>query len=73
MVRRMRSIMAPTLKRHEEADMLTGVFPRLQVLGKYMREIDLALPHSYEIEEVPALPGTGKFNVPLLYFPQPNR
>ena len=53
--------------------MLTGVLPRLQVLGKYMREIDLALPHSYEIEEVPALPGTGKFNIPLLNFPQPNR
>src|SRR6476469_7399582 len=36
-----------------------------------MLDIDLTLPHSYEIEEVPELPGTGKFDVPLLYFPRP--
>jgi hypothetical protein len=36
-----------------------------------MLKIDLALPHSYEIEELPELPGTGTFDVPLLYFPRP--
>jgi hypothetical protein len=36
-----------------------------------MLEIDLAFPHSYEIEELPELPGTGSFDVPLLYFPPP--
>jgi hypothetical protein len=36
-----------------------------------MLEIDLALPHSYEIEEVLELPGTGTFDTPLLYIPQP--
>ena len=36
-----------------------------------MLSIDLQLPHSYEIEEVPELPGTGTWNVPLFYFPRP--
>jgi len=34
-------------------------------------EIDRAFPHSYEVEEFPELPGTGKFDVPLHYFPRP--
>jgi hypothetical protein len=36
-----------------------------------MIEIDLAFPHSYEIEELTELPGTGNVGVPLLYFPRP--
>jgi hypothetical protein len=36
-----------------------------------MLEIDLAFPHSYEIEELSELPGTGGFDFPLLYFPRP--
>jgi len=36
-----------------------------------MLEVDLAFPHSYEVEEIPELPGTGKFDVPVLYFPRP--
>jgi len=35
-----------------------------------MLDIDLALPHLYEIEELLELPGTGTFDVPLLYFPR---
>ena len=42
-----------------------------QPLGKYTLEIDLAFPHSYETERLPELPGTGKFDVPVLYFPVP--
>jgi hypothetical protein len=38
-----------------------------------MLDIDLTLPRSYEIEEVLEFPGTGKFDVPLLYFPRPKR
>jgi hypothetical protein len=36
-----------------------------------MLEIDLAFPHSYEVEELGELPGTGKFTVPLIFFPRP--
>jgi hypothetical protein len=36
-----------------------------------MLELDLALPHSYEVEELAELPGTGKFAVPLIFFPSP--
>jgi hypothetical protein len=36
-----------------------------------MLELDLTLPHSYEVEEVREFPGTGKFSVPLVYFPPP--
>ena len=36
-----------------------------------MLDIDLELPHSYEVDEIPELPGTGQFNAPLLYFPRP--
>ena len=36
-----------------------------------MLEIDLSTPHSYEVEELPELPGSGGFNVPLVYIPQP--
>jgi hypothetical protein len=36
-----------------------------------MLEIDLAFPHSYEIEELPEFPGTGRFDVPMFYFPRP--
>ncbi len=36
-----------------------------------MLDIDLTFPHSYEVEELYDLPGTGKFDVPLFYFPRP--
>jgi hypothetical protein len=36
-----------------------------------MLDADLGFPHSYEIEEVPELPGTGISDVPLFYFPNP--
>jgi len=36
-----------------------------------MLEIDLHLPHSYEIHEVGDFPGTGKFREPVIYFPRP--
>jgi hypothetical protein len=36
-----------------------------------MLNIDLELPHSYQVDEVPDLPGTGQFDVALLYFPRP--
>jgi len=36
-----------------------------------MLDIDLAFPHSYETEQLPELPGTGRFDVPVLYFPVP--
>lgn len=36
-----------------------------------MLEIDLALPHSYAVEELGELPGTGNLAAPLLYIPQP--
>jgi hypothetical protein len=36
-----------------------------------MLEIDLASSHSYEVEELPELPGSGGFDVPVFYFPQP--
>jgi len=37
----------------------------------YMLEIDLALAHSYEVQELDELPGTGKLAVPLIFFPPP--
>jgi len=36
-----------------------------------MLEIDLVSSHSYEVEELPELPGSGEFDVPVFYFPQP--
>ena len=36
-----------------------------------MLEIDLSLPHSYEIEEIGDFPGTGRFRDPIIYFPRP--
>jgi hypothetical protein len=36
-----------------------------------MLEIDLAFPHSYEVEELGDLPGTGKLADPVIYFPPP--
>ena len=36
-----------------------------------MLEHDLVFPHSYEVEGLPELPGSGKFDVPVLYFPPP--
>jgi hypothetical protein len=35
-----------------------------------MFEIDLTFPHTYEIEELPELPGSGILDIPLLYFPR---
>jgi hypothetical protein len=37
----------------------------------FMLEIDLSLPHSYEIQEIGDFPGTGKFRDPIIYFPRP--
>jgi hypothetical protein len=34
-------------------------------------DIDLAFPHSYDVQEVGELPGTGKFAAPLIFFPEP--
>lgn len=34
-------------------------------------QIDQTFPHSYEVEELHELPGNGKFDVPVLYFPRP--
>lgn len=36
-----------------------------------MLEIDLAFPHSYEVEELGELPGTGKLADPIIFFPAP--
>jgi hypothetical protein len=36
-----------------------------------MLEIDFTFPHAYEVEEVRELPGTGKLNVPVIFFPPP--
>lgn len=36
-----------------------------------MLEVDLAFPHSYEVEELGELPGTGKLAEPLIFFPPP--
>ena len=36
-----------------------------------MLEVDLKFAHTYEVEELRDFPGTGKFAVPLLYFPPP--
>jgi hypothetical protein len=36
-----------------------------------MLEFDLAFPYSYEVEELVELPGTGRFDVPLIYVPPP--
>lgn len=37
-----------------------------------MLETNLALDHSYEVEELGELPGTGKFSVPVFNFPPAN-
>jgi hypothetical protein len=37
-----------------------------------MIDIDLEFPHSYEIEEIPELHGTGVFNAQVHYFPRTN-
>jgi hypothetical protein len=34
-------------------------------------EIDFTFPRAYEVEEVRELPGTGKLNVPVIFFPRP--
>jgi hypothetical protein len=34
-------------------------------------EIDPTFPYSYEVEGLDDLPGTGRFGVPLIYFPPP--
>ena len=36
-----------------------------------MLELDLTLPHSYQVEELDELPGSGKLAVPLIFFPPP--
>jgi hypothetical protein len=36
-----------------------------------MLEIDLNLPHSYEVEEIGDFPGTGRFRDPVIHFPRP--
>jgi hypothetical protein len=36
-----------------------------------MLEIDLSTAHSYKVEELAELPGSGGFNISLLYIPQP--
>jgi len=36
-----------------------------------MLEIDLALPHSYAVEEFGEFPGTGDFPFPVVYIPTP--
>jgi hypothetical protein len=36
-----------------------------------MLEPDLTFRHSHEFEEIREFPGTGKFSVPVLYFPPP--
>lgn len=35
-----------------------------------MVDVDLTFSHSYGIEEIPELPGTGKFGLPVHYFPR---
>ena len=34
---------------------------------------DRTFPQSYEVEELPELPGNGKFEVPVFYFPRPTK
>lgn len=36
-----------------------------------MLAVNLEFPHSYEISEVPELPGTGKFPFPVYHYPRP--
>jgi len=36
-----------------------------------MLKFDLVFPHSYEVEELGEFPGTGKFAVPVIFFPPP--
>lgn len=36
-----------------------------------MLDVDLTFPHSYNVGEVLELPGTGKLEAPLFYFPRP--
>src|ERR1700690_4084057 len=38
---------------------------------KCMLEINLEFPHSYEVEELGELPGTGKAVIPKIFFPPP--
>jgi hypothetical protein len=51
---------------------MNGPLQRWMIDGGHMLEIDLAFPHSYEVEELRELPGTGRFDVPLIYFPRPD-
>jgi hypothetical protein len=51
---------------------ITSTLPTDQEpLLKSMLGIDWVFPHSYEAEGLPELPGTGTFDVPVLYFPVP--
>jgi hypothetical protein len=36
-------------------------------------EIDRMFPQSYEVEALPELPGTGTFDIPVVYFPRPTK
>lgn len=36
-----------------------------------MIEFDFTLPHSYEVDEMSALPGTGKLDAPVIFIPSP--
>jgi hypothetical protein len=36
-----------------------------------MLEFDFAFPRSYEVQEVREWPGTGSFDIPVIYFPRP--
>lgn len=54
----------------EQADILVA-FNKATTSEKVMPEYDLVFPHSYEVEGPPELPGSGTFDVPVLYFPPP--
>jgi hypothetical protein len=45
-----------------------GLTQRRRVL-----DVNFTYPHSYEVEEVREIPGTGKLDIPVLYFPRPSR
>jgi hypothetical protein len=53
-----------------KADILVA-FKKATTSEKGMLEHDLVFPHSYEVQGLPELPGSGKFDVPVLYFPPP--
>jgi hypothetical protein len=36
-----------------------------------MPDINLSLPHNYEVEEIGDFPGAGKFRQPVIFFPRP--